>query len=149
MSLRAKPDYALWAWLLTRFALGGIFLYAGVIKAGASETFALTLVPFTVLPEGWVQPFAIGLAWTEMAAGLLILLPGVHRIGAGLILLLSLLFIGVLTWALGNGIIVNCGCFGGDVPPSAAVMRWVIVRDVALAGAALFTLVFRARPRGR
>jgi uncharacterized membrane protein YphA (DoxX/SURF4 family) len=145
----ARPDFARWACLLARGALGGIFLYAGVIKAGASEEFALALAPFTILPDAWLQPFAIGLAGTEIVAGLLILLPRVHRIGSGLILLLSLVFIGVFTWALANDIIVSCGCFGGDAPPSASAMLWVIARDVAMAAAALFTLTFRLPTRGR
>ncbi len=133
----------LWSLLLTRITLGAIFLYAGAIKAGASESFALALAPFTILPDSWTGVFAITLAWTEIAAGVLILLPKVHRIGSALILCLLLLFIGVLTWALANDIIVSCGCFGGDEPPSAMAMRKAIFRDIVLAAAAAFTLVAR------
>ena len=136
----------LWCIVLIRFVLGGTFLFAGAIKAGASEEFALALVPFTILPEAWTGPFAVTLAWTEIAAGLLILLPRVHRIGSALILFLALVFIGVLTWALSNGLIVSCGCFGGDETPSAAAMQLAILRDVGIASAAALTLVFRARP---
>jgi len=136
-------EIAHWTLLLTRILLGGIFLYAGVIKAGASEEFALALVPFTILPESWTGPAAILLAWTEIAAGILILLPRVHQAGSALILVLALVFIGVLTWALSNGIIVSCGCFGNDDPPSASAMRSAILRDVAIAAAAALTLFFR------
>jgi len=144
-----RPDFARWGWFLTRAVLAGIFLYAGVVKAGSSEGFALALAPFTILPETWTHPFAVGLAWTEVAAGLLILLPRVHRIGSGMILLLSLLFIGVLTWALANGIIVSCGCFGSDDPPSAFAMFLTIIRDVVFAAAAAFAFLFRLRTRAR
>ncbi len=136
-----------WSLLLTRFLLGGIFLYAGVIKAGASEEFALALVPFSILPESWTGPVAIVLAWTEIAAGTLILLPKVHRAGSALILALALLFIGVLTWALSNGIIVSCGCFGRDESPSAAAMQASILRDIAIATAAAVTLFFSPSSR--
>ena len=132
-----------WCAVLVRVLLGGIFLYAGIIKASASEAFALALVPFTILPESWIPTFAVALAWTEVAAGLLILLPRVHRLGSALILLLALGFIGVLAWALSNGIIVSCGCFGSDETPSAAAMRLAILRDVGIACAAAYTLVFR------
>ncbi|MEI6279365.1 MAG: MauE/DoxX family redox-associated membrane protein [Verrucomicrobiae bacterium] len=142
-SVARRPDFARWGWLLTRAALGGVFLYAGVIKAGGSEEFALALVPFTILPEFWIRPFAVALAWTEVAAGVLILLPRIHRIGSGLILMLSFLFIGVLVWALANDIIVSCGCFGNDAPPSAFAMRLAVGRDVVIAAAAAFALVFR------
>jgi len=133
----------LWSAVLTRVLLGGIFLFAGSWKAGASEAFALALAPFSILPESWIVPFAIVLAWTEIAAGLLILLPRIHRLGSALILLLALLFIGVLTWALSNDIIVSCGCFGGDETPSSAAMQISILRDLGIACAAAFTLVFR------
>ena len=135
----------LWCVVLIRFVLGGTFLFAGAIKAGASEEFALALVPFSILPESWTGTFAVTLAWTEIVAGLLILLPRVHRIGSVLILCLALVFIGVLTWALSNGLIVSCGCFGGDEPPSATAMQLSILRDVGIAGAAVLTLVFRPR----
>ena len=138
----------LWSVALTRVLLGGIFLYAGAIKASASEEFALALVPFSILPESWTGTFAVLLAWTEIVAGLLVLLPRVHRLGSGLILLLALVFIGVLTWALSNGLIVSCGCFGGDETPSAAAMQMAILRDVGIACAAAFTLAFRL-PKAR
>jgi len=134
-----------WSGVLARVFLGGIFLYAGTIKASASEEFALALVPFTLLPESWTGPFAVVLAWTEISAGLLVLLPRIHRLGSAMILLLALLFIGVLTWALSNGIIVSCGCFGGDETPSAGAMQMAVLRDTGIACAAAFTLVFQPR----
>ena len=133
----------LWSAVMTRVLLGGIFLYAGTIKASASEEFALALVPFSILPESWTPTFAVLLAWTEIAAGLLVLTPRIHRLGSAMILLLALLFIGALTWALSNGIIVSCGCFGGDETPSAAAMQMAVLRDIGIACAAAFTLVFR------
>ena len=135
----------LWCVVLVRVLLGVTFLFSGVIKASASEEFALALVPFSILPESWTGTFAVTLAWTEIAAGFLILLPKVHRIGSALILFLALVFIGVLTWALSNDLIVSCGCFGGDETPSAAAMQMAILRDVGIAGAAVLTLVFRSR----
>ncbi len=149
MSSDRRQQILLWCAALIRVFLGGIFLYAGAIKASASEEFALALAPFSILPESWTGTFAALLAWAEIAAGILILLPRIHRLGSALILLLALLFIGVLTWALSCGIIVSCGCFGGDESPSAAAMQWAILRDVGIAGAAAFTLrKVAARPPG-
>ena len=143
MSADRRLKILLWSAVLIRILLGGIFLYAGTIKASASEEFALALAPFTILPESWTGTFAVLLAWTEIVAGLLVLLPRVHRLGSGLILFLALVFVGVLTWALSNGLIVSCGCFGGDETPSAAAMQMAILRDVGIACAAAFTLAFR------
>ncbi len=136
-----SPVLLEWTRVLIRVCLGAIFLYAGILKASASESFALALVPFTIVPESWTPAVAIGIAWTEVLAGILILVPRVHRVGALFILLLALLFIGVLTWALANDIIVSCGCFGNDSTPSAGAMRMAILRDIAIAGGALFLLI--------
>jgi uncharacterized membrane protein YphA (DoxX/SURF4 family) len=131
------------AWI-ARIVLGGIFLYAGIIKAGASEQFLLSLLPFTFVPEVVLRPVAVLLPWLEIAGGVLVLLPWSMRVGAGLLLGLLLGFILVLAWALKENIIVSCSCFGEDEAPSAWKMILAISRDVLLAGAACW-LMFRDR----
>lgn len=135
-----------WCAGLVRLLLGGTFLFSGAIKASASEAFALALVPFTILPPSWTGGVAVVLAWTEILAGLLVVLPRVHRIGSAMIFFLAALFLGVLSWALFNDIVVSCGCFGNDEPPSARAMQLAILRDVGIALAAAFTFFFRSRP---
>ncbi len=127
--------------LLLRIALAAVFFYAGTVKAGASQEFAMALLPFTFVPPQWTMPLALALAWTEILAALLLLLPRVFPLGAVLVGGLCLLFIGVLSWALWNGIIVSCGCFGADDSPSAWKMLLAIGRDILLLGAAAGVLV--------
>ena len=67
MSADRRLKLLLWSAVLIRILLGGIFLYAGTVKASASEEFALALAPFTILPESWTGTFAVLLAWTELA----------------------------------------------------------------------------------
>jgi uncharacterized membrane protein YphA (DoxX/SURF4 family) len=127
--------------LLLRIALAAVFFYAGAVKASASQEFAMALLPFTFIPTQWTMPLALALAWTEILAALLLLLPRVFPLGAVLVGGLCLLFIGVLSWALWNGIIVSCGCFGADDSPSAWKMLLAIGRDIVLLGAAAGVLV--------
>jgi uncharacterized membrane protein YphA (DoxX/SURF4 family) len=130
--------------LCLRIALAGLFFYAGVVKAGASQEFAIALLPFTFVPPEWTMPLALALSWMEILAAILLLLPRAFPLGAALVCALCLLFIGVLSWALWNGIIVSCGCFGADDSPSAWKMLLAIGRDILLLGAA--TTIF-ALPR--
>jgi hypothetical protein len=116
--------------LLLRIALAAVFFYAGTVKAGASQEFAMALLPFTFVPPQWTMPLALALAWTDILA-----------LGAALVGALCFLFIGVLSWALWNGIIVSCGCFGADDSPSAWKMLLAIGRDIVLLGAAAGVLV--------
>lgn len=123
-----------------RLALAAVFFYAAVVKARDSRSFAVALLPFTFVPEGWDMTIALSLTYAEMLAGLLILLPGIWRVGAILICGLCLLFIGVLSWALANGIVVDCGCFGPEDEPTKGKMWLALGRDVLifLASAAVY-----------
>lgn len=136
-----------WGIFLLRLGLAGIFLYAGGVKASASQEFALALAPFTLWPGAWLSPLAITLAWTELGVGALLLLPRSFRGGALLAAALSLGFIALLTWALAEGIVVNCGCFGGDETPSATKMLLAIGRDLLIFAAAIAVLA--AAPASR
>ena len=128
-----------------RFVLAGIFLYAGLVKSLSSAQFAIALIPFTVVPSEWIGTIALLLPLAEIGAAVLLLLPSTQRIGALAILALCLLFIAALGWALANGIIVSCACFGKDETPSAMKMAAALGRDVLLAAAAL-AVFFQPKP---
>lgn len=123
---------------LSAWLLGAIFLYAGIIKASSSQQFLIGLLPFLGLAD-WLGPLAMALPWVEIAAGLLMFTPW-RRWGACVIFLLCLIFCAALGWALANGIIIDCGCFGRDETPSAGKMALAMGRDVLLAGLAFFVL---------
>ena len=133
--------------LALRVILAGIFLYSGLIKASSSAQFAIALAPFTFLPEMWIRPLSILLPLWEIIAGLLILISPTKHLGAGVIFVLCVLFATVLGWALANGIIVSCSCFGEDDQPSAMKMALALGRDLFLAGLALVIILERRSTR--
>lgn len=118
----------------SRVLLAALFLYAGAVKAGASEGFAITIAQFSILPPPLVMIFARVLPWLEIAAGILLLIPRTARFGAALTACLLLVFSGAIGWALSQGLIVDCGCFGEDVPPSRERMVATLLRDLLLLG---------------
>jgi uncharacterized membrane protein YphA (DoxX/SURF4 family) len=126
-----------------RLILASIFLYSGLIKASSSAQFAIALAPFTLIPETWLRPLSVLLPLCEIAGGALILVPYSKRIGACLIFGLCVVFIAALGWALANGIIVSCSCFGQEEQPSAAKMTLALIRDLVLAALALHVLLER------
>ncbi len=126
-----------YVFLAARIVLAGVFLYAGIIKASASAHFAVTLMPFTILPQDWIGLIAFALPLVEILAAILLLIPRTSPYGAALALLLSVAFISLLGWALHNEIIVACGCFGQDETPSAEKMQMATGRDVVLSVVAL------------
>ncbi len=132
--------------LATRLLLAALFLAAGLVKAGASEGFAITIAQFTILPPATVTAFAIILPWFEILAAILLLVPRTVRWGAILTATLLVTFTAALGWALSQGLIVDCGCFG-ETAPSRERMVTTLVRDVVLLAAALILAVYPRPPR--
>ena len=123
-----------------RLFLAGVFLYSGLIKASSSAQFAIALAPFTLIPQNWLRPLSILLPFAEIAAAILIVMPLTKRLGALLVTGLCLVFISALSWAMANGIVVSCSCFGEDEQPSLAKMTLSLLRDIVLAALALVIL---------
>ncbi len=126
-----------------RLVLAGVFLYAGVVKAGASEEFLLALLPFTFLPLSLLGPISVGLPWLEILTGVLILIPRTSRLGSWLAVGLLSAFVAFLVWALSQGIVVACSCFGKDEAPSVLKMLMAILRDIAMMAIAFWLIFFR------
>jgi hypothetical protein len=74
----------------------------------------------------------------------LIVIPRTKRLGAFIILGLCILFITALSWAMANGIVVSCSCFGEEEQPSLAKMTLSLLRDIVLAALA-FVIFFEDR----
>jgi uncharacterized membrane protein YphA (DoxX/SURF4 family) len=135
----AGVPLAMWvtAWG-ARAVLAGLFFYSGFVKAGASEEFMVTLAPFTFVPADLVESLAMFLPWFEVVLAVCLLIPRATRWAAFATVVLMALFTGVLTWALANGIVVACGCFGSDPSPAAWKMMLAIARDVLIGAVALW-----------
>jgi uncharacterized membrane protein YphA (DoxX/SURF4 family) len=127
--------------LAARLAVGGVFAYAGWVKARDPGQFIRDLWGFRLLPEDaayWIAAYA---PYLEIVAGLA-LITGIQRRGAHLLLIAMLVvFIASLATAWARGLDVSCGCFGsGSAAARGAThgLLWPITRDVLLlAGVAL------------
>ncbi len=122
--------------ILVRVLLAALFLTAGLIKAGASEGFAITIAQFSILPPSAVSAFAVTLPWFEILAAILLLIPRTAKFGAILAAFLFATFISAIAWALSQGLIVDCGCFG-ESTPSLGKMIATLVRNAFLLAIAL------------
>jgi putative oxidoreductase len=112
-------------WLVRRLlgvTLGGLFVYAGLIKCLHPYEFAEAVLAYHLLPESLVGAAAAVLPWVEMAAGFTLII-GLKRRSA-LLLLAALLagFLVVILITLGRGLKIDCGCglfFQRQVGPGA------------------------------
>lgn len=129
---------------LSRLLLGGLFLYAGAIKASDIKAFAGDVANYQILPYAWNYLVAATLPYVEAVAGLLLVFNRKVRPSALLLGALTGVFMVALVSVIARGMEIDCGCFdpGGEGHTSA----WAaLLRDVGI-----MTLVFLTyRLRGR
>lgn len=98
---------------LAETAAGGVFIYAGLLKALDPAQFAQDIALYRMVPAALVAPLALYLPSLEILAGGALAL-GRWRQGALLVLLtLSLAFLAAVGIAWARGLDISCGCFGG------------------------------------
>jgi len=130
--------------LASRLALGGLLLWAGLIKVGDQQGMTLAIDSYQLLPDAMVRPLAAALPWVEVALGLFLILGLFVRFSAIATGLLLVAFLVGMALAKARGLAIDCGCFGGG-GPGQGVSWFDIVRDLVLIGVAGLVLFL---PRG-
>jgi putative oxidoreductase len=101
-----------WLLCLFRLIVGGVFVWAGVLKIIDPLGFAQSIMNYQVFPRGLAFVVALVLPWVEVIAGGLLIVGLFRRSSALLICLMLIGFIGLVALALARGIDTSCGCFG-------------------------------------
>jgi uncharacterized membrane protein YphA (DoxX/SURF4 family) len=126
---------------LLHLVFGGVFVYAGVLKAWNPQAFLDDVRSFDLLGDPWAAWLAMGLPWLEIFAGLAVI-TGVLRRGGLLVLNGALVgFLGAIALSWYRGIDIRCGCFGSAEASSNYVE--LIVRDVLLLALGLWLFLRR------
>lgn len=124
-----------------RFLLGGLLLWAAVVKVLEPRMFFLALLEYRLgLSDGMLRFVAATLPWLEAVCGAMLLGNRWQRATRGLAAALALTFVLATGQAWARGLEISCGCFGpreegfwGTVP-----VAWA--RAVVLFGAACWLL---------
>ena len=127
---------------LCRLLLGGVFAWAGAVKALDVTAFAGQVAAYQLLPYAWNYAVAAALPYVELLAGALLLFNLRVRPAALLLALLNSVFILVLASVVLRGLSIDCGCFGPDAgtTPLQALGRDLVLLALAIA-------VYRQQPR--
>jgi len=94
------------------FIVGGVFIYAGVIKAVDPLRFAIDIDNYKMLPWAIGVRLAFYLPWLEMLCGLALILRFFYRGGLLILTALTFIFIAASIIAKVRGLDITCGCFG-------------------------------------
>lgn len=97
---------------IVAFIVGGVFVYAGVVKILDPVQFGLDIDNFKMLPWFVSVRLAFYLPWLEILCGVALIFRFLYRGGLSILTLLVLVFIGATVAAKVRGLDITCGCFG-------------------------------------
>ena len=104
-----RNTYVLW---LFRLVVGGVFIWAGILKILDPLEFAQNIANYRVVSRDISFFLALVLPWLEVLCGILVIL-GIFRSSSSLLLSGMLgIFLVLITVTILRGLDVDCGCFG-------------------------------------
>jgi putative oxidoreductase len=121
-------------WRIVALIIGGIFIYAGVMKISDPAGFANDIDNYKILPWALTVRLAFYLPWLEILCGLAVILGLMYRGGLLILTALISIFIAASVIAKARGLDITCGCFGH------ASKNWSFTTHLALDFAILIAL---------
>jgi len=126
-----KPRLENHVYLFFRIILGGVFIYASYGKILDPEGFARIVLNYRILPDIFINPFALVLPWIELFCGVLLIAGYLIKGSVSTINLMVLAFTVAISVSMIRGVDITCGCFSTTQAVSKQVFSYLI-RDVIL-----------------
>jgi putative oxidoreductase len=118
--------------------IGGVFIYAGVIKALDPIGFANDIDNYKILPWAIGVRLAFYLPWLEILCGLALIARRLYLGGLSILTALISIFIVATVAAKVRGLNITCGCFGHASKDWSFTSHLAV--DLLLLSAVLFLL---------
>jgi putative oxidoreductase len=99
-------------WRIAEFIIGGLFIYAGVVKVLDPVQFAADIDNYKILPWTIGVRLAFYLPWLEIFCGLALITRKLYLGGLSLLTAMVVVFITASVIAKARGLDITCGCFG-------------------------------------
>ncbi|PYL28957.1 MAG: hypothetical protein DMF45_07425 [Verrucomicrobia bacterium] len=139
----AGEGYMKFFWHIVDLIVGGIFVYAGVVKVLDPVQFANDIDNYKTLPWFVSVRLAFYLPWLEIFCGLALIFRFLYRGGLSILTVLIAVFIGVTIAAKMRGLDITCGCFGHASKNWNFSTHLVLDLLILLAAVVLFSRVRR------
>ena len=119
--------------LLLRLTLGALFILASLHKVQHPDQLAIIIRTYEIVPTGLSNIFALFLAWSELIAGIFLILGIFTKQSAMVIAILLAMFIAAIAITMIRGLVIDCGCFDEKSDPvdSMLLLRNVLLMIVA------------------
>ena len=115
---------------LVGIIIGGLFIYAGVVKIIEPVEFARDIDNYKMLPWRLGVLLALYLPWLEVFCGLAFITRVLYRGSLFIVTALMTLFVVASIVAKARGLDVSCGCFGHA--SKYLNFSWHLALDIAL-----------------
>ncbi len=129
-------------WRVLDILVGGLFVYAGLLKVMDPVGFANDIDNYKTVPWAVAVGAAFYLPWLEIFCGAALIVRRLYLGGLTILAGLTAVFIGASLVAKARGLDISCGCFG-HVSKNFS-FTWHIVLDFAIL-AALGILLWHSR----
>jgi len=128
------------AYIIARFILGGVFIYASLDKIAFHNEFAKIVINYDILPDRIAAYFAFLLPWIELFLGIFLIVGIFVRESVLILPSLLLAFTIVIIIKSLSGRLENCRCFSSSVSNSNYNVGVLLFRGVLflLCGSLLF-----------
>jgi uncharacterized membrane protein YphA (DoxX/SURF4 family) len=126
---------------------GGVFVYAGIMKAWNPMVFLDDVRSFALLPDPYAAMLSMFLPWLEIFAGLAVIVGVLRKAGLVVLNLSLLMFLGAIVIAWMRGTDIRCGCFGGSSDAASSYIE-LIIRDLVLLNLGIW-LAFQQRTKNK
>ncbi|MEO7944047.1 MAG: MauE/DoxX family redox-associated membrane protein [Marmoricola sp.] len=137
-----------WAGLLARLIVGGIWIWAGLLKLPHPEESVTAVRAYQLLSLSLADGLGGVLPMLEVVVGACLVVGLLARATGGLSALMQLAFIIGIASVWSRGISINCGCFGngGSDPDAFSKYPWEMARDTGLFLLSLLVVWLRRTP---
>ena len=116
--------------LVLRLFIGGMFVYAAWDKVLHPYGFAVSVRAYKIIPFALSNFAALAMSWSELIAGLMLILGVLPRKAAGAIFILLGVFVVAIATTVVRGMVIDCGCFGSE---GGASTSWLLIlRNIGL-----------------
>lgn len=137
-----------WLGLLARLVVGGVWIWAGVLKLPDPDASVTAVRAYQLLPPSLADGVGRVLPMLEVVVGACLVVGLLARAAGLLSALMQAAFIVGIVSVWSRGILINCGCFGdGGVDPDAmSKYPWEVARDTGLLALSLLVVWLRRTP---
>lgn len=117
---------------ITRFGLGGMFIFAAWFKVSDPHGFAVLVSQYQFLPHFSINFFSLVMPMAEILVGFALIFTPYTKENSSLLLLMFIAFIIALVSALWRDLGITCGCFAIEGAQDKSEAWTSLIRDLVL-----------------